>query len=115
MMAKIASVYNIPKAQAAKLIGSTTVLAAARGKVAAASLIKLVPGVGSVISAGVAATITAVLGESWRITTERVFTGKLDLDDAEQLADIAKTFTSNVRQGKGQEGTPGILPEQPAD
>lgn len=101
MMAKIASVYGIPKAKAAKLVGSTTVLAAAGGKMAAASLVKLVPGVGSVISAGVAGTITGVLGESWRITTERVFTGRLDLDDADQLTDLVKLFTDNVKKGTG--------------
>jgi small GTP-binding protein len=104
MMAKIASVYGIPKAKAAKLVGSTTVLAAASGKVAAASLVKLVPGVGSVISAGVAGTITGVLGESWRITTERVFTGKLDLDDADQITDLVKLFTDNVKKGTGKRG-----------
>lgn len=38
MMSKIASVYGIPKAKAAALVGSTTVLAAAGGKVAATSL-----------------------------------------------------------------------------
>ena len=114
MMAKIASVYGIPKAKAAKLVGSTTVLAAAGGKVAAANLLKLVPGVGLVISAGVAATITAVLGESWRITTERIFTGKLDLDDAEQMADLAETFTSNVKNGTGALRLPEVPLVQPA-
>lgn len=64
------------------------------------------PGVGSVISAGVAATITGVLGESWRVTTEKVFTGEFDLDNAEQLVDIAKFFTSNVKDGaRGNEAT----------
>ncbi|MFF1634142.1 hypothetical protein [Leifsonia sp. NPDC058248] len=78
------------------------------------SLVKLVPGVGSVISAGVAATITGVLGESWRVTTERVFTGKLDLDDVEQLADLAKAFTSKMRSGTGAEAMPDVPPVQPA-
>ena len=113
MMAKIASVYGIPITQAAKLVGSTTVLAAADGKVAAANLLKLVPGVGLVISAGVAATITAVLGESWRITTERIFTGKLDLDDAEQMADLAKMFTRDVKNGTGAQAAPETFPCSP--
>ena len=108
MMAKIASVYGIPKAKAAALVSSTTVLAAAGGKVAAASLLKLVPGVGSVISAGVAATITGVLGESWRMTTERVFTGGFDLNDAEQLTNFANIFTSIVKNGARAEGTPEV-------
>ena len=113
MMARIASVYGIPKVQAAKLVSSTTVLAAAGGKVAAANLVKLVPGVGLVISAGVAATVTGVLGESWRITTERIFLGKFDLNDAEQLADLAKFFTSNVKEGTGADETPGVPRERP--
>jgi uncharacterized protein (DUF697 family)/predicted GTPase len=117
MMARIASIYGIPKDKAAKLVGSGTAVATAGGKIAAASLIKLVPGVGSVISAGVAATITGVLGESWRVTTERAFTGKADLDNAEQLADLARTFTSNVKKGTGARGKrevePSTFPEVP--
>ena len=93
---------------------STTLLAAAGGKIAAASLIKLVPGVGSVISAGVAATVTGVLGESWRVTTERVFTGKLDLDDTDQLADLVRTFTINLKNGTGAPGSQDNPPVQPA-
>jgi small GTP-binding protein len=113
MMAKIASVYGIPKAKAAMLVGSTTAAATTGGRLAAASLVKLVPGVGSVISAGVAATITGVLGESWRVTTERVFTGKIDLDNAEQLADLAKSFTSNVKKGTGAKRKPDVPPLRP--
>jgi uncharacterized protein (DUF697 family)/predicted GTPase len=113
LMAKIAAVYGIPKAKAAMLLSSTPLAAAAGGKVAAASLVKLVPGVGSVISAGVAATITGVLGESWRMTTERVFTGKIDLDDVQHLADLATGFTSNVKKGTGSEGLPVRAAEEP--
>ncbi|MBH0128784.1 YcjF family protein [Salinibacterium sp. NK8237] len=106
LMARIAAIYDIPQAKAAKLVGSTTVLAAGAGKIAAASLLKLIPGVGSVISAGVAATLTGVLGESWRVTTERVFTGKFDLDDADQLTKIAEMFASNMKSGAKAEAAP---------
>jgi uncharacterized protein (DUF697 family) len=101
LMARIATVYDIPRAKAAQMIGAATGAAAAGGKVAAASLLKLVPGVGSVISAGVASTITAVLGESWRVTTERAFVGRLDLDDATQVADLVTGFTAQVKEGTG--------------
>lgn len=114
MMAKIASIYGIPKAKAAMLAGSTTAVASQGGKIAAASLIKLVPGVGSVISAGIAATITGVLGESWRIMTERVFTGDLDLDNAEQLTELAKSFMSNVKNGTGAAAASGAPAGPPA-
>lgn len=112
LMVKIASVYDIPKAKAATLVSSTTLAAAAGGKMAAASLVKLVPGVGSVISAGVAASITGVVGESWRLTTERVFTGKLDLDNAEQLAELAKAFLSNMKKGTGAQVPTDVAPMQ---
>lgn len=101
LMAKISALYEIPKHQSAKLAAGATTLASAGGKQAAASLVKLVPGVGNVISAGVAGTITAVLGESWRAVSERAFTGKIDLDDAAQLTTLAEAFTANVRKGRG--------------
>lgn len=101
LLARIAMIYNIPKEAAAKLIASSTAIAAAGGKIAATSLLKIVPGVGSVVSAGVAATITAVLGESWRVTTENVFAGKVDLEDANELARIAELFSTHVRSGTG--------------
>ncbi len=101
LLAKIASIYDIPREQAAKLIAAGGGLAAAGGKYAAAGLIALVPGVGAVISAAVAATITGVLGESWRVTTENVFTGKLDLSNADTITDIAKAFAANVKKGTG--------------
>ncbi|MDY0910113.1 GTPase [Microbacterium sp. CFBP9034] len=114
LLTKIAAIYDVPKAKAAKLVSAGTVAAAAGGKLAAGSLVKLVPGVGSVISAGVAATITGVLGESWRATMELVFTGKLDLDDADQLADLARFFTTNVKQGSGAPTAPDMPPTQAA-
>lgn len=100
LMARIAAVYDIPRDKAAKLAGAATTLAAAGGKVAAGSLAKLVPGVGSVISASVAATVTGVLGESWRATSEKVFVGDVDLDDATQLTEFAKDFTRRAREGR---------------
>lgn len=108
MMAKIAAVYGISKEKAAALVGTSTAAAAMGGKLAAASMVKLVPGVGSVISAGVAATITGVVGESWRATAERVFTGKLDLDDAQQVADLAEMFTGFVKAGTGADRVPNV-------
>lgn len=110
MMAKIAGVYGISKEKAATLVGTSTAVAAMGGKLAASSLVKLVPGVGSVISAGVAATITGVVGESWRATAERVFTGKIDLDDAQQVAELADMFTGHVKAGKGAERVPDATP-----
>jgi len=106
LMVKIATIYQIPKEQAAKLATGVTSMASVGGKQAAASLVKLVPGVGNVISAGVAGTITAVIGESWRGVSERIFTGKLDLDDVTQLDSLAETFTASVKKGRGAPAVP---------
>ncbi|MFF9564741.1 GTPase family protein [Leifsonia sp. NPDC014704] len=110
LMAKIAGIYDIPKEKAAKLLAATPVAAAAGGKIAAANLIKLVPGVGLMISAGVAAGITGVLGESWRVTTERIFKGDIDLDNVEKLVDFAKMFAENVKNGTGAREADPVSP-----
>ena len=46
--------------------------------------------------------------------SRRIFTGKLDLDDAEQMADLAETFTSNVKNGTGALRLPEVPLVQPA-
>jgi len=103
LMAKIAAIYDIPKTKAAAAIGTATSLATAGGKAAATSLIKLIPGIGNAIAGGVAASITAVLGESWRTTSEKIFTGDLRLDSASQVAEVAGVFLDSVKRGKGAE------------
>lgn len=106
LMAKIAAIYGIPKKEAAELAGVTTTLAAAGGKLAAASLIGLIPGVGQVINAGVASTITATIGESWRAVCERVFTGKIDLAQVEDVKMLADVFKAGLKRKVGLDGTP---------
>lgn len=96
LMAKIAAIYDIPKERAAELVGEVTAIAGMGGRLAAASLVKLIPGVGSVISASVAATITGSIGESWRKVSEGVFTGKATLDGASQVTSLAKQFLSSL-------------------
>ena len=97
LMAKIATIYDIPRERAVKLVAEATGAMGVGGRMAAASLAKMVPGAGNVISAGVAATITGTIGEAWRGVSERVFTGKIDLDDAEEMASIAQQFIQRVR------------------
>jgi uncharacterized protein (DUF697 family) len=96
LMGKIAAIYDLPRAKARSVAGGVTGIAAAGGKQAAASLVKLVPGVGSVISAGVAGAITAAVGESWRAVSERVFTGKTDLEDVDVLQQL---FRDGLKKG----------------
>lgn len=96
LMAKISAIYDIPKEQAAALVGAATSAAGAGGRMAVGSLMKLIPGVGNLISGGVAATITGAIGESWRAVSERVFTGRLELADADQMASLVKQFLSHL-------------------
>ncbi len=61
--------------------GSATVL----GKTVVTNLIKLIPGVGTVvggaISAAVAGIITAALGEAYIVIMEMVFKGNMSIDE----------------------------------
>ncbi|MFZ8439377.1 hypothetical protein ACO1M2_13370, partial [Staphylococcus aureus] len=49
------------------------------GKSLATSFLKIIPGAGSVINAGVAGALTAATGEGWMRLCEQVHTGKIDL------------------------------------
>lgn len=55
------------------------------GKAAARSLVKLIPGVGSVINGAVAITLTAASGEGWRRFCEAARKGEVDLSQAESV------------------------------
>ena len=50
------------------------------GQALARSFLKLIPGAGSVVSAGVAFSLTAASGEGWLQLSEQVHTGKLGLE-----------------------------------
>ena len=113
-MAKISAIYDIPKEQAAALVGAATSAAGAGGRMAVGSLMKLIPGVGNLISGGVAATITGAIGESWRAVSERVFTGKLELADADQMASLVKQFLSHLSTPDSKADSPdGAAPTAP--
>lgn len=53
------------------------------GQALARSFIKLIPGAGSAIGAGVAFALTAATGEGWMRLSEQVHTGKLDIKKIE--------------------------------
>ena len=70
------------------------------GQALARSLIKVIPGVGSVVSATVAAALTAAIGEAWMRLCEQVHTGKIDITKvADSWGDYAPNLISLVRQG----------------
>lgn len=69
MMARIASIYDIPMQRATVASVATTTLTTQSGRFVATGLLKMVPGVGTVaggaITGGVAGTITYGVGHAW--------------------------------------------------
>lgn len=79
MMGRIAVIYDLEL----KTMMSAGALAQLgvqfTGQALARSFIKLIPGAGNVVNAGVAGALTAATGEAWMRLCEQVHTGKLDL------------------------------------
>ena len=69
MMARIATIYDIPMQRATVASLAATTVTTQAGRAAATGLLKLVPGVGTIvggaITGGVAGTITLAVGEAW--------------------------------------------------
>jgi len=69
MMAKIANIYDIPMQRATVASLAATTVTTQTGRAAATSLLKLVPGVGTIvggaITGGVAGTLTFATGQAW--------------------------------------------------
>lgn len=78
MMGRIATIYDLD----IKVMMSAGALAQLgvqiTGQAIARSFLKLIPGAGSIISAGVAVALTAATGEAWMRLCEQVHTGKID-------------------------------------
>ncbi|MET4224727.1 GTPase [Oerskovia enterophila] len=85
MMGKISAVYGIDLRVVLSAQALSQLATQIAGKALARSVVKLIPGAGSVINASVAAALTAASGEAWTRICERVFTGELKLDDVESL------------------------------
>lgn len=108
MMGSITTVYNIDR----ELMLTGPILAnvavAAAGKAAARQLLKVIPVAGWVINAGIAASLTAAVGEGWRRLCEGVFTGKVDIDEVEKywnkyspgILDLVKAAVKNAAPQK---------------
>lgn len=116
MIASITAVFGIPieKATLTALLSATigTVGTTVMGKTVVSGLLKMIPGVGSVaggvISASVAAALTAALGEAYIAIMMMVSKGEMsvsELDTAEGKAKISSIFKSKLglkRNSKGQ-------------
>ncbi|MGK3950945.1 GTPase family protein [Microbacterium sp. I2] len=99
MMGRIATIYDleIKTMLSAGALAQLGVQLA--GKALASSAIKVIPGVGSVVNAGVAAALTAATGEGWMRLCEQVHTGKLDLAKVnDSLGDYVPGFLDVFRK-----------------
>lgn len=99
MMGRIATIYDLEL----KTMMSAGALAQLgvqfAGQALARSVIKVIPGIGNVINAGVAAAITAATGEAWMRLCEQVHTGKLDLTKVQQSwGEYAPNFLDVMRK-----------------
>ena len=117
MIASITAVFGIPieKATLTALLSATigTVGTTVMGKTVVSGLLKMIPGVGSVaggvISASVAAALTAALGEAYIAIMMMVSKGEMsvsELDTDEGKAKIASIFKSKLGLKRNAKGKP---------
>ena len=81
MMGRIATIYDLEIKSMLSAGALAQVGVQLAGRALASSLLKIIPGAGSVLNAGVAAALTGATGEGWTRLCEQVHTGKLDLDN----------------------------------
>lgn len=99
MMARISVIYDIEMKTALSTSALANLGAQLAGRALASSLIKLIPGAGSVINAGVAGALTGATGEGWLRLCEQVYTGKIDLDQMnEAWGDYVPGFLDVIRK-----------------
>jgi uncharacterized protein (DUF697 family)/predicted GTPase len=107
MMARISHIYDIRVDKATTAALAATAAATAGGRSLATGLIKLIPGVGSVvggaIAASVASGITWAMGQAWMVVCTRIFQGEfssvsgaLDSDEIREL--FMSEFKNSVRK-----------------
>jgi len=99
MMGRIATIYDL-ELKTMMSAGAIAQLGAQfAGQALARSFIKVIPGAGSVINAGVAAALTAATGEAWMRLCEQVHTGKIDPARVmEAWGDFAPSFLDVMRK-----------------
>jgi len=99
MMGRIAAIYDLEF----KTMLSAGALAQfgvqVAGRALATSFLKLIPGAGVVVNAGVAGALTAATGESWMKLCELIHTGKIDVAKLDkEWAKYAPHFADVVRK-----------------
>jgi uncharacterized protein (DUF697 family)/GTP-binding protein EngB required for normal cell division len=107
MMASIAIIYDVRIDRATAAAVAATAAATTGGRSLVTGLIKLVPGVGSIIggtiAAGVASGITLAIGQSWMVVCGRISRGELSTVsgtlDANQVREaFMAEFQKNMRR-----------------
>ncbi len=101
MMGRIAAIYDLELKTMMSAGALAQIGVQISGQALARSFIKLVPGAGSAVNAGVAFSLTAATGEGWMRLCEQVHTGKLDpgriseswKDYAPGLLDVVRKMT----------------------
>ncbi len=84
MMGKIAVVYDLEVKTMLSASALAQIGAQITGQAMARSLLKFIPGAGSVIGASVAFALTAAMGEGWLRLCEKVHIGEIDADQIEE-------------------------------
>jgi uncharacterized protein (DUF697 family)/GTP-binding protein EngB required for normal cell division len=109
MMARVAQIYKIKFERAALMAIASTTAATQLGRATFTSLLKMVPGagtvVGGVIGAGVASTFTYAMGHAWLTVCHRFAKGKLGtagtVIDNEQLHQVfMEEFRKQLKAGR---------------
>ncbi len=80
MMAKVAGIYDLELKTLLSSSALAQIGAQMSGRALARSLLKLIPGVGSVVNASVALAVTAATGEGWRLLCENVYLGNVNVN-----------------------------------
>lgn len=121
MMASISQVYRVPMDSSLAVSLAATGLATNVGRSLVGSLMKLVPGAGSVVGGGISAAVagafTLAMGTTWGRICEMMIDGRFgpldDMDNAQikstfmtQFKELFSTFVRQIMQGK-RPGGPG--------
>lgn len=98
MLRKVATIYGIALGRQATVAMVAQLAGALAGKTLATSLLKLVPGLGWVITGGVAGTITSALGLAWLGLCESHRAGRIDVFSYLESNRLASVLLAMVTQ-----------------
>lgn len=105
MMGRIATIYDLEMKTMLSAAGLAQIGVQLSGRALASSFLKLIPGAGNVVNAGVASALTAATGEGWLRLCEQVHTGKLDVAKIDQAwGAYVPGFLDVARQAFEQRG-----------